>query len=149
MSSGQINNTIALTTGPNSVTKFLEEPVLTGKTIYPGMLCFHSGFGVAPHFVAGAWVEGLVAVENPYSGGTIDTPYLEEQRCMLRTAIRGDVFLIKVAALTDPNLYRGTILTSNGDGWLKQEGVGDWVVGISLDEETAPAFPRWTRVKMA
>lgn len=144
-----INNTIALSTGPFANSKF-EEGICGSTTIYPGMLLIVSGAGtVHPHLTADGFAERLVAVENPYAGGTIDTPYTVGVRVMMRIALPGDVFLMKYNGGTA--LTYGNPLSSNGDGWLRETvtPATDWIVAASLEADAAPVLPRWTRVRFA
>lgn len=147
-STGQFNHTIPLSTGMADATKYYEDQVSPFETCYPGMLLAQSADGVDPHPTVGTLAERLICVENPYSGGSIYTPYGAGQLCMMRLGIPGDVFLMKVAALTTAHIYLGTVLMSNGDGWLRQLDATGHAIGRSLDEEQDVVFPRWTRVRL-
>lgn len=145
------NNTIALVTGPANVTKYLEADVNLGDTVYPGMfLGENAAEWVFPNPYPGTGGEPLVALENPYSGGDINTPYTSQQHVMMRMFNRGDEILTKVSAVNGGTLVYGGVLYSDTFGWLTQVvPVGDLILAYCLEQDNSPVLPRWTRVRIA
>ena len=81
----------------------------------------------------------LVAVENPYSGKTINDPYLLNERVMFRVLKSGDVAYVRIKTTL---IYQvGAFLTiSSVPGALKgvTDPVNEKAVAIAMEERLTP-----------
>lgn len=110
---------------------------IAAATIIPGMICDLSSSGAinVDTYDAGGVDQKpcavIVAVENIYDGGTIDTNYTAGDKIYLRHLVPGDVFHgIAAEAIT-----KGEYLCGDGSGRLK--GSTDPLKGNMLALESA------------
>lgn len=138
----------------------LEELVLTGTTVYPGMFVRPDSVAPGPEGKpyepvpdgnTDGWRLRIIAVENQYHGKTIDDPYLEGERMQLRVLRGGDMVLTKVTDDGAEGIIEGRGYTFDPNGWLRK-----WIPGTDTyqpictlaESDPSPVLPRWTLVQI-
>ena len=98
--------------------------------IRPGMIIKLDNTNKAiPDNVAGQEAQPAVAIENDLTGRGIDDNYAIGERVRYRVLPDGAKFFGIIAA--SQNIAIGDVLSSNGDGTLKEAAVTDQVVGYA------------------
>jgi hypothetical protein len=94
------------------------EGVVGATAIKPGMWVRKGTDGLyVPHPTAGGDGPVLIAKENPYNGGTVDTSYAAGDRLFIHVAEPGDVLLLRVK--TGESIAIGASGISDGAGSFK------------------------------
>lgn len=145
------NNTILLTISKSS-------PWEEGKAfaeIYPGMFIFMVTADEKYRPVQDATVlrpyPTMVAYENSYEGKSITDSYAINEHTMIIIVRTGDIVLTKITDSSVGTIDPGMPLVTDGNGWLKDWELGVDVampVAVSMEEDLAPVFPRWTAVRI-
>lgn len=103
---------------------------ILGGVVTPGMLLnIRSAAAVVAHNEAGQECQVAVAVENDLVGKGIADNYANGERVRYQILPDGAKFYGLLAA--SMNIVLGDLLTSNGDGMLKEAGATDFVIGIA------------------
>lgn len=101
-----------------------------GGAITPGMLLnIRNVAAVVAHNEAGQECQCAVAVENDLVGKGIGDNYANGEQIRWLVLGDGERFYGLIAA--SQNIAVGDLLTSNGDGMLKEAGATDFVIGIA------------------
>ncbi len=151
-----LNNTIALTT----LSPQQHEEGTAASVIYPGMpVRLTTAVGEQHSYVqatggAFKYFERIFAVENIYEGKSITDSYSIGEHIMLKKAYPGDVFFTKIVAVLQTAISVSTPLyPSGGEAWFEEWDPTDpnqapFPIALSLEEDLAPVFPRWTAVRI-
>jgi len=101
-----------------------------GGAITPGMLLnIRALAAVVAHNEAGQECQAAFAIENDFVGKGISDAYANGEQVRYGVLPDGERVYALVAA--SQNIALGDLLTSNGDGMLKEAGATDFVIGIA------------------
>lgn len=102
------------------------------SAITPGMLIALTAAGAyEPHDASGKRPALLFALEDALQGRTIDDAYATDELVQIGVQVPGDVVFAWLAA--GETVTPDMALTSNGDGFLKEAGGSDGVIGNALE----------------
>lgn len=122
--------------------------ILAAEVISPGMLIVRNVNGLfIPNNVVDSPSPTCVAIEDAYSGKTIDDAYEIGQMVFSTYARRGDSMLLWLKS--NVTITAGDLLSSNGDGMLKQaptSPVDQSLIGLALESITSGVDP--VRIKV-
>lgn len=122
--------------------------ILAAEVITPGMLIVRDANGLLiPNNVVDLPSPTCIAVEDTYSGKTIDEDYEIGQMVFATYARRGDVLLLWLKS--NVTVVGGDLLSSNGDGMLKlapASPVDQSLIGVALEGITGGVDP--VRIKV-
>lgn len=101
-----------------------------GGAITPGMLLnVRNVAALVAHNDAGQECQAAIAKEYDLTGRTITQAYANGDQVLYDVLNDGDRFYGLLAA--SQNIAIGDLVTSNGDGMLKEAGATDFVIGIA------------------
>lgn len=109
-----------------------EEEFKAAGAIKPGHLIKIDSSGEAVvHATAGGPAEKLFAIEDALQGKTIAHSYADDDKVFAVLAAPGDVIYSWVSG--GENIVIGDLLTSNGDGTLKEATGADIRIAVALE----------------
>lgn len=106
------------------------EGVVSGAVIRPGMLLnIRNQAAIVAHNEAGQECQAAIAIENDLVGKGIDDTYAIGERLRYQVLKDGERFYGIIDE--NQNIAIGDLLSSSGDGTLKEAAATDWVIGIA------------------
>lgn len=150
-----LNHTISLST--LSPTQH-EEGTVRIAPIEPGMLVFLDAY--PSNLLAyqkqdsstRKFFEKIFAVENKYGGGSITDTYEVGERIMLQKAYPGDIFLTKITSVLVTDVEIGMPVYPDAGGWVREWDSTDPLerdpIGVCVEGDQNPTFPRWTAIRV-
>lgn len=117
---------------------------VAGGTITPGMFISGPDSALVPHDDAGNFAQAAVALEYDLTGRGIDDDYSSGDQVLYSVLKEGSEVYAILADGQD--VAAGALLTSNGDGKLKEAAATNFVVARAKEAKTASGDDERIRV---